>query len=51
MFSLELLQGDSNEYTQYTIVNTKKKITYVIQNMIMSAAIGCFPGEARTNSK
>ena len=34
-------RGDSNEYTQYTIFNIKKKITL---NFSKSAAIGCFQG-------
>ena len=38
VFSLESPhQGDSNEYTQYTIFNIKKKIT---QNYPKSAAMG-----------
>ena len=38
MFSLESLhRDDSNEYTQYTIFNIKKKITL---NCLKSAAIG-----------
>ena len=40
VFSLESpLRGDSNEYTQYTIFNIKKKITL---NYPKSAAIGFF---------
>ena len=40
MFSLESPnRGDSNENTQYTIVNIKKKITLNYSN---SAAMGCF---------
>ena len=40
MFSLESPhRGDSNEYTQYTIFNTKKKITL---NYPKSAAVGLF---------
>ena len=39
-FSIELPhQGDSNEYTQYTIFNIKKKITL---NCPRSAAMGFF---------
>ena len=42
MFSLESqYQGDSKEYTQYTIINIKKKITL---NYPKSAAMGFFPG-------
>ena len=41
MFSLELPhQGDSNEYTQYTIFNIKKKITL---NYPKSANMGFCP--------
>ena len=41
VFSLELPhQGNSNEYTEYTIFNIKKKIT---QNYPKSAAMGFFP--------
>ena len=40
MFSLELPhRSDSNEYTQYTILNIRKKITL---NYSKSAAIGYF---------
>ena len=42
MLSLESLhRGDSNENTQYTIFNTKKKITL---NYSKSAAMGIFKG-------
>ena len=42
VFSLELPhQGNSNEYTQYTIFNMKKKIT---RNYSKSAAMGFFQG-------
>ena len=42
MFSLELPhQGNSNDYTQDTIFNIKKKIT---QNYPKSAAMGFFLG-------
>ena len=42
MFSLESPhRGDSNEYTQYTIFNIKKKISL---NNPKSAAMGFFPG-------
>ena len=41
VFSLELPpRGDSNEYTQYTIFNMKKKYTL---NYSKSAAMGYFP--------
>ena len=39
MFLLESPQGDSNEYTQYTIFNMKKKIA---PNYPKSAAVGFF---------
>ena len=40
VFSLELPhRGDSNEYTQYTILNLEKKITL---NYPKSAAMGVF---------
>ena len=49
MFSLESpRRGDSNEYTQYTIFNIKKKITL---NDSTSAAMGFFPRDPRTSSK
>ena len=40
--------GDSNEYTQYTVLNIKKKITL---NNPKSAANGFFPRDSRTSSK
>ena len=41
MFSLKSPhRGDSNEYTQYTIFNIKKKIA---RNYSKSAAMGFFP--------
>ena len=40
MFSLESPRGDSNEYTQYTIFNIKRKIDL---NYLRSAAMGFFP--------
>ena len=46
VFSLESPhRGDSNEYTQHTIINMKKKITlnypkYTIPSIIISAAMG-----------
>ena len=49
VFSLESPhRGDSNEYTQYTIFNIKKKITL---NDSTSAAIGFSPRDPRTSSK
>ena len=42
VFSLESPhRGDSNEYTQYTIFNTLKKLT---KNYHKSATLGFFPG-------
>ena len=47
VFSLESPhRGDSNEYTQYTIFNTK-----IILNYPRSAALGFFPRDSRTSSK
>ena len=40
-------RGDSNEYTQYTIINIKKKITL---NYPKSAVMGFFPRDSRTSS-
>ena len=49
VFSLESPhRGDSNEYTQYTVFNIKKKITL---NYPQSAAKGFFPTDTRTSSK
>ena len=49
MFSLESPhQGDSNELTQYTVFNIKKKITL---NYPKSATKGFFPRDLRTSSK
>ena len=50
VFSLESPhRGDSNEYTQYTIFNIKKKITL---NYLKSAVMGFFsPRDSRTTSK
>ena len=52
MFTLESPhRGDSNEYTQRTIINIKKKIILnFISNIIMSAAMGYFPRDSRTSS-
>ena len=41
-------QGDSNEYTLYTIFNMNKKNTL---NYPKSAAMGFFPRDSRTISK
>ena len=41
-------RGDSNEYTQYTVFNIKKKIT---QNYSEFAAMGVFQRNSRTSSK
>ena len=49
VFSLESpRRGDSNEYTQYTIFNLKKKITL---NHSKSAAMRFFPRDSKTSSK
>ena len=49
VFSLELPHcGDSNEYTQYTVFNIKKKITL---NYLKSAAKGFFPRDSSTSWK
>ena len=49
MFSLESpYRCDSDEYTQYTIFNNKKKITL---NYPKSAAIGVFPRDSKMSSK
>ena len=49
MFSLESPhQVDSNEYTQYTIFNEKKKSTL---NYLKSVAMGFFPRDSRMSSK
>ena len=49
MFSLESPhQGDSNEYTQYTIFNIKKKLTL---NYPKFAAMEFFPRDSRMSSK
>ena len=34
-----------------TLLNIKKKITLIIPNIIMSAAMGFFPRDSRTSSK
>ena len=49
MFSLELpYRGDSNDYTQYTILNMNKKSTLYYPK---SAAMGFFPRHSRMSSK
>ena len=43
MYSLESpLRGDSNEYTQFTIINIKNKSPKIILNVTMSVAMGLF---------
>ena len=45
VLSLELPhQGDSNEYTQHTIINITKNYS---KYMIMSAAMGIFPRDSK----
>ena len=49
VFSLESPhRGDSNEYTQYTIFNIKKKTSLSYPK---SAAMGFVPRDSRTSSK
>ena len=49
VLSLELPhQGNSNEYTQYTIFNIKQKITLIFSK---SAATGFFPRGSRISLK
>ena len=49
MFLLESPhRGDSNEYTQYTIFNIKRKIAL---NLIKSAAVGFVPRDLESSSK
>ena len=49
MFSIELPhRGDSNDYTQYTIFNIKRKTNL---NYLKSAAMGFFPRDSSTSSK
>ena len=48
MFSLvSPHRGDSNDYTQYTILNMKRKIDL---NYLKSAAMGFFPRDSNTSS-
>ena len=53
VFTLESLhRGDSNEYTQRTIMNIKRKSFEIMPNTIMSAASGfIFVMDSRTSSK
>ena len=44
-------RGDSNEYTQRTIINIKRKSLRFIPNTIMSAAMRFFVRDSRTISK
>ena len=49
VFSIESPhRGNSNEYTQYTMFNMKKKNTL---NYPKSAAMGLFPRDLRMSSK
>ena len=49
VFSLESpRRGDSNEYTQYTIFNIKRKTNL---NYLKSAAMGFFPRDSSTSLK
>ena len=50
--SLELpYGGDSIEYTQHTIINTKKrKSPRIFPKIIILAAMGFFPRDSRTSS-
>ena len=48
VFSESPHRGDSNEYTQYTIFNIKKKIA---QNYHKSAVLEFFPRDSRTSFK
>ena len=49
MFLLELPhRGDSNEYTQHTIFNIKRKIAL---NFIKSATMGFVPRDSESSSK
>ena len=49
VFSLESpYQGDSNDYTQYTIFNVKEENCSTYHK---STAIGLFPRDSRTSSK
>ena len=49
VFSLESPhRGDSNDYTQYTIFNIKRKVDL---NYLKSAAMGLFPRDSSTSSK
>ena len=48
MFSVESPhRGDSNEYTQHTFINIKKKITLNYPKTITTAAMGFFPRDTK----
>ena len=53
MFSLESPhRGVPNKYTKHTIFNkNKKKTPQIIPNIIISAAMGFFPGDSRMSLK
>ena len=52
VFSLESPhRGDSNEYTQHTMINIKRKSPEISQNTIMSAAMIFFVRDSITSSK
>ena len=52
VFSLESPhRGDSNEYTQHTMINIKRKSPEISQNTIMSAAMIFFVRHSITSSK
>ena len=52
VFSLESPhRGDSNEYTQHTMINIKRKSPEISQNTIMSAAMIFFVRDSVTSSK
>ena len=44
-------RGDSNEYTQHTMINIKRKSPEISQNTIMSAAMIFFVRDSITSSK
>ena len=44
-------RGDSNEYTQHTMINIKRKSPEISQNTIMSAAMIFFVRDSVTSSK
>ena len=52
VFSFELPhRGDSNEYTQHTIINIKKKITLNYPEYNNVCSYGIFLRDSRTSSK